>query len=125
MSAYMLDDDVLMDAINPFVMYDVSLPGGVRKTGNFADFKEVQKQKNLWTPVKSPYCDFGLCRDEIEPLILERGVHPRRNIDTGFTCLPKTKTGGTTGVRADVNVSGTMMILILLFIVLALLFSRR
>ncbi len=123
MSVYMLDDKKLMNDINPFVMCDFSLPGGVRKTGNFQDFsKEIQPVKNVWTEEKSPYCDFGLCRDEVEPLVLERGVHPRRNIDTGFTCMePRVRARTDTPVMTN----GSMLMSLVLLTVLILFVARR
>jgi len=117
MSAYMLNDEDLMDAINPFVVCDFSLPGGVRKTGNFEDFKEVQRTKKIWVRRKSPYCKVGLCRDEIEPLVMHREVHPRRNIDTGFTCSEPKST-----ITMDVDTGGVPSSILLLGIIVLTLF---
>jgi hypothetical protein len=43
MSEYMLNDDDAINDVNPFVTHDFSLPGGVRETGDFADFVEMEK----------------------------------------------------------------------------------
>jgi len=47
MSKHMLNDEDAINDVNPFVTYDFSLPGGVRQTGNFSDFVEVEKTGGL------------------------------------------------------------------------------
>lgn len=89
MSEYMLDDEKAIDDINPFVTEDFSLPGGVRQTGGFDDFQEVTPDVFPFIDEKSVFCETNACEDEREPCIILKGVHPRRNIDTGFTCKEK------------------------------------
>lgn len=89
MSEYMLDDEKAIDDVNPFVTEDFSLPGGVRQTGGFDDFQEVVPGVFPFIDKKSVFCETNACEDEREPCIILKGVHPRRNIDTGFTCKKK------------------------------------
>ena len=81
----MLTDEELIDNVNPFVMHDFSLPGGVRQTGNFEDFSEIRPEPGIPEPSKSVYCDFGSCEDSTVECSLSRPVYPRYNIDYGFT----------------------------------------
>ena len=85
MSACMLNDDDTINDINPFVSRDFSLPGGVRQTGNYDDFTELRSEPGIPNKDKSVYCDFGLCSESTSACSLSRPLHPRRNIDTGFT----------------------------------------
>ena len=89
MSNYMLDDEDAINDINPFVMYDFSLPGSVRQSGNFDDFKELSEDAEIPEAEKSVYCDYGLCKDESSPCSIPRPLYPQRNIDSGFTGLLK------------------------------------
>jgi hypothetical protein len=81
----MLTDEEAIDRVNPFVSHDFSLPGGVRQTGNFEDFTEIKSEKGIPAPERSVYCDYGLCAESSSQCSLSRPVHPRRNIDKGFT----------------------------------------
>jgi hypothetical protein len=81
----MLNDDDAINDVNPFVSRDFSLPGGVRKTGDFADFTEIRPGEALYKDTKSVYCGYGLCEDELAPLVIPGDVHPKRNIDCGYT----------------------------------------
>ena len=85
----MLDDEDAINDINPFVVHDFSLPGGVRQSGNFYDFKEIPEDDGFPEAEKSVYCDYGLCKDESSPCSLSRPLYPQRNIDPGFTSLMK------------------------------------
>jgi len=89
MSKHMLNDEYAMDDINPFVLRDFSLPGSVRQSGNFQDFKEIPEDTEIPEAEKSVYCDYGLCKDESSPCSLSRPLYPQRNIDEGFTNLLK------------------------------------
>src|SRR6056300_713324 len=81
----MLTDEEAIDNVNPFVTHDFSLPGSVRQSGGYDDFTEIRTESNMFEPQKSVYCDYGLCADSTSECSLSRDVHPRRNIDTGFT----------------------------------------
>jgi len=124
MSEYMLNDEDAIDDVNPFVTHDFSLPGGVRQTGNFEDFQEVRTVESFPKDEKSVYCDFGACEEQVEPLILEREVHPRRNIDAGFTCEPKKRTVKV-GVSKKSRISYVGLFFIVFIIALILVYARR
>ena len=81
----MLSDEEAIDNVNPFVMHDFSLPGGVRQTGSFEDFSEMRSEPGIGEPTRSVYCDYGLCAESTSACSLSRPLHPRRNIDVGFT----------------------------------------
>ena len=86
----MLTDEEAIDNVNPFVTHDFSLPGSVRQSGGYDDFTEVEKGTGIQEPKRSVYCEYGLCAESTSDCSLSRGVHPRRNIDTGFTKQKKT-----------------------------------
>ena len=122
MSTFMLNDEAAIDDVNPFVLHDFSLPGGVRQTGKFEDFQEVPKSKGIPEPTKSVFCDLALCEDEKTPCDIDKTLHPRRNIDYGLVCgKPKNK--------IKIGVSNRKipwrLILIAVLIVLILLILRR
>ena len=85
MSQYMLNDEDAINDVNPFVSRDFSLPGGVRQTGDFEDFTELRSEPGIPIKEKSVYCDYGLCAESTSQCSLSRPLHPRRNIDAGFT----------------------------------------
>jgi len=96
MSSYMLSDQDTIDDINPFVVRDFSLPGGVRQTPDFADHaKDVHGKKDIEYTRLSPICDVAktsgdrtvdFCTGGRQPgCPLRTPLHPRRNIDYGFT----------------------------------------
>ena len=81
----MLDDEDAINDVNPFVSHDFSLPGGVRQTGNFEDFTEMRSEPGIPEKERSIYCDYGLCTESTSGCSLSRPLHPRRNIDVGYT----------------------------------------
>ena len=81
----MLNDEDAINDVNPFVTHDFSLPGGVRQTGDFEDFSEMRSEPGIPEQERSVYCDYGLCKESTSECSLSRPLHPRRNIDTGFT----------------------------------------
>ena len=81
----MLNDEDAINDVNPFVSRDFSLPGGVRQTGDFGDFTEIRSENGISAPERSVYCDYGLCAESTSRCSLSRPLHPRRNIDKGFT----------------------------------------
>lgn len=122
----MLTDEELIDNVNPFVMHDFSLPGGVRQTGNFEDFSEIRSEPGIPEPSRSVYCDFGSCEDSKVECSLSRPVHPRRNIDYGFTrqrnrILQKVRVG----ISNNPKFSMIGMIIITLFILAVLYYATR
>ena len=120
MSKFMLNDDDAINDVNPFVTHDFSLPGGVRQTGNFEDFVEV-KPNVLPIEVKSVFCNTGLCTDETEPCLIEKKVHPRRNIDYGSTHPKKEVIVGV----SNKSIPYFWIFLAVLVLTLVLLYVRR
>jgi hypothetical protein len=124
----MLNDKDAIDDVNPFVTHDFSLPGGVRQSGEFESFSATIEPTictSVHTDERSVYCDFGLCSTQESPEVFDRTVHPRRNIDSGFTCPPSKKTSVKVGVAKNKRRPLFGMFLIVLFILLILLYSGR
>src|SRR5210317_1407401 len=122
MSEYMLDDEKAIDDINPFVTEDFSLPGGVRQTGGFDDFQEVIPNVFPFIDEKSVFCETNACEDEREPCIILKGVHPRRNIDTGFTCKEKKRL--KVGISNKSRMSYIGLFLVIFLVKLAVIHIR-
>ena len=122
MSKHMLDDEDAIDDINPFVQHDFSLPGGVRQTGDFSDFQEVNKGTGLPADRKSVFCETNACKDETEPCIILKSVHPQRNIDTGFTCKEKKRL--KVGVSNKSKMSYIGLFLVIFLVMLAVIHIR-
>lgn len=120
MSKFMLNDEDAINDVNPFVTHDFSLPGGVRQTGNFEDFVEVKPTGSVWTQDKTVFCTTGLCKDEIQPCLIEKKVHPRRNIDYGFTRSRKPVVG-----ISNRSIPYFWIFLAILILILVLLYVRR
>lgn len=128
MSSYMLNDKDAIDDVNPFVTHDFSLPGGVRQSGEFESFSATIEPTictSVHTDERSVYCDFGLCSTQESPGVFDKTVHPKRNIDPGFTCPPSKKTSVKVGVAKNKRLPLFGMFLIVLFILLILLYSGR
>jgi hypothetical protein len=129
MSKYMLNDEDAINDVNPFVTYDFSLPGGVRQTGNFEDFTEIRSEPGIENQKRSVYCDYGLCKESTSKCSLSRPLHPRRNIDVGFTKNDRTFTQKVekvvVGVAKNPKMSVVGVSIILLAITLILYYARR
>jgi len=121
MSVHMLNDEDNINDVNPFVAHDFSLPGGVRQTGGFGDFQEVSPDTGIPADSKSVFCETGPCVEEKMPCLIEKEVHPRRNIDYGFT---RQKPVAVIGV-SNKSIPWGWVLIALLVIVLALLYARR
>ena len=122
----MLTDEEAIDNVNPFVTHDFSLPGSVRQSGGYDDFTEFRKESGIVEPKRSVYCDYGLCADSVSECSLSRDVHPRRNIDTGFTEKKKSVIEKVTiGVSNHPEFSIIGGSIILLAIALSLYYARR
>jgi len=82
MSSYMLNDEDAINDVNPFVTHDFSLPGGVRQMSEFENFSELKK--NVSKPVsvddRSVFCEFGLCNDQLKPLVREGVITTQKGI---------------------------------------------
>lgn len=92
MSQYMLNDEDAINDINPFVMRDFSLPGGVRQTGNFDNFSELAGEQETFglEADKSVYCDYGLCADSTSECSLSKPIQPQYNIERDYAELVET-----------------------------------
>ncbi len=118
----MLDDEKAIDDVNPFVAEEFSLPGGVRQTGDFDDFQEVVPDASPFIDKKSVFCETNACEDEREPCVILKGVHPRRNIDTGFTCKERKKV--KVGVSKKPRMSYLGLFFIIFMVMLAVIHIR-
>lgn len=126
MSNFMLSDEDSINDVNPFVTRDFSLPGGVRQTGDFADFTGIRFEKGIPEPERSVYCDYGLCKEASSACSLSRPLYPKRNIDPGFTKYKPTFVEKVKiGVVKDPVFSILGAILILTFITMSLYYVRR
>jgi hypothetical protein len=126
MSKYMLNDEDAINDVNPFVSHDFSLPGGVRQTGNFEDFTEMRSEPGIPEKERSVYCDYGLCAESKGACSLSRPVHPRRNIDTGFTKNDrKFIERVVVGVAKNPKISIVGALICLLAIAMILYYARR
>lgn len=122
----MLTDEDAINDINPFVTHDFSLPGGVRQTGDFEDFSEIRTETGIPEPTKSVYCDYGLCEESSSQCSLSRELHPRRNIDTGFTENDRTHIKEIlVGVANKPELSIIGALIIISTIALILYYARR
>ena len=130
----LLSEEDAMNKLNPYVVFDFSLPGSVRQTPEFADHgKEVHGTRDVERG--SPICDVAstsgdrtidFCKGGRQPPCpLNRPVYPRRRVDT---CAPKkerevkvvdveTKTG-----RGKTTLTVALLVLLLL---IAAWFLRR
>jgi len=137
MSKYMLCDDATINDINPFVVHDFSLPGGVRQTPEFGDYKkDVHVTKDIEVPTLSPICQMArtsgdrtvdFCTGGRQPPCpLNRPVHPRRNIDYGWTRQGKPSTATVTASESVMKkVESNGMIIFIILTVLVVSFVRR
>ena len=123
MSSYTLNDEDAINDVNPFVTHDFSLPGGMRQTGEFENFSELKKTvcKPVSVDDRSVFCDFGLCNDQLKPVVRDIIIQPKRNIDTGFTCPSKKKKV----VKKEMRIPYFGIFLCVLFILLIVLYSGR
>lgn len=122
----MLNDEDAIDDINPFVVHDFSLPGGVRQTGDFEDFSEIKSEPGIPEQKRSVYCDYGLCAESTTECSLSRPLHPRRNIDTGFVKNDRTFIQkAVIGVANNPKFSILGALIILIAIALIVYYARR
>lgn len=122
----MLDDEDAINDVNPFVVHDFSLPGGVRQTGSFEDFTEIRDESGIPERERSVYCDYGLCAESTSECSLSRPLHPRRNIDVGYTKNDRTFVQrAVIGVANNPKFSFLGALICLLTIALILYYIRR
>jgi hypothetical protein len=82
MSNFMLDDKHSMDKLNPFVVHDFSLPGGIRQT----DRTEVGEYFNKDATIKKQPSGKNLCEKQKVQTLMNAVIHPKLNIDYGVSC---------------------------------------
>lgn len=125
MSVRMLDDDALMNKVNPFVN---SGPGTVRRVEKFSSFKYPDEQKaQFQLSEEGPLYSRGMPMGgpKKEPLCpMSRPLYPQRNIDTGFTDYKKEKVVVVEKVGGK-RMFPRWMLIVAILIVLALLIVRR
>lgn len=124
MSVRMLDDDALMNKVNPFAN---SGPGTVRRVEKFSSFKYPDEQKaQFQLGEEGPLYSRGMPMGgpKKEPLCpMSRPLYPQRNIDTGFTDYKKEKIV-VERVRGK-RMFPRWMLIVAILTVLALLIVRR
>jgi hypothetical protein len=123
MSKFMLSDEDAINDVNPFVGHDFSLPGSVRQSGGFDNFSNVSTSGGIPDAGESIYCSIGSCETQTEPVNVFGAIHPRRNIDTGFTCDTPDKV--KIGVAKQTQVPYFGIFLSTLIVTLVLSFVRR
>jgi len=142
MSDFMLDDKHSMDKLNPFVVHEFSLPGGIRQTDR-TEIREYftkdaitrkrpsDKEQKLLDKIgvheihkteKSPFCDTNLCEKQSKQNVMNTVIHPRRNIDYGVSCKkrPNVVSVGAKKVVVPDSVRISVVLLIILMLVVAL-----
>jgi len=124
MSKFMLKDEDAINDVNPFVTRDFSLPGGVRQTGGYDSFSKPTPVDGIVGADESVYCDYALCETAKGPSTTFTEIHPRRNIDPGFTCKPPPKSVKV-GVSQEQRVPYGGIAIIVASIALVLLYSKR
>jgi hypothetical protein len=122
----LLSEEDAMNKLNPYVLFDFSLPGSVRQTPDFADHgREVHGGRDVErTSPLSPICDVAstsgdrtidFCKGGREPSCpLTRPAYPRRRIDT---CAAKTSSTGRVRLPTttkDVNVVIPLLVVLLM-----------
>lgn len=145
MSDFMLDDKHSIDKLNPFVVHEFSLPGGIRETDR-TEIREYfnkdaitrkrpsDKEQALLDKIgvheihktkKSPYCDTNLCEKQRKQNVMNTVIHPRRNIDYGVSCKkrPNVVSVGVSDIKKvvvsdSVRVSLVLLVILMLFVAL-------
>ena len=123
MSKFMLKDEDAINDVNPFVSRDFSLPGGVRQTGGYDSFSKPSPVDGIVGADESVYCNYALCETAKGPSTTFAQIHPRMNIDPGFTCKPPKRV--KVGVSQEPRVPYVGIAIVVSSIALVLLYSKR
>lgn len=134
MSIHMLNDNVAMDRVNPYVLVDFSFPGTVRRNERVRpNYKKAQEPiAQFDKEEESPMCSYGItagdltidyCKKKDSLCPMSRPFYPERNIDTGFTRPHKERILVEKVHKKQLKITYTIAALAL--IVLILLISRR
>ena len=117
----MLNDHDAIDEMNAVVTHGFSVPRGVRNTGDLGDCTVVKTGGGIPEQKRSVYCDYGLCAESNTKCSMTRPLHPRRNIDCGFT---KPTENVVIGV-SNKSIPYVAICIIAMIILLTLMFVRR
>jgi hypothetical protein len=135
MSKFMINDEALINDINPFVEFDFSLPGAWSKPPQYATGKLSMDKETVDSDQTSPICDFGItsgnrtidwCRRPPENCPLNRMWEPQRLWDPEFYVPPQShsrsseQVGAVRGIEKDL-----LLALIFLFVFYAMLDMTR
>jgi len=123
MSKFMLNDEDAINDVNPFVKHDFSLPGSIGQTGDFDNFSKTPTGEGIVGADESVYCSYALCETADKPTTTFTAIHPKRNIDTGFTCNSDQKI--KIGVAKGEQIPYFGVFLITIFIALVVSIARR
>lgn len=129
----LLCEEDAMNKLNPYVVFDFSLPGSVRQTPEFADHgKEVHGPSDVER--RSPICDVAstsgdrtidFCKGGREPPCpLKRPAYPRRRVDT---CAPKPKPKPAPNPKSkavSANCASVLTALVVLLLILLIALRR-
>jgi len=119
-----LSDEDSINDINPFVMHDFSLPGGVRQNDNFDSFSKTPASSGgIMGADESVYCGYALCETVNGPSGAFTVIHPRRNIDPGFTCDSSKRV--KVGVSNETRVPYVGIMILVTSMALVLVYLRR
>jgi hypothetical protein len=129
----LLCEEDAMNKLNPYVVFDFSLPGSVRQTPEFADHgKEVHGPSDVER--RSPICDVAstsgdrtidFCKGGREPPCpLKRPAYPRRRVDT---CAPEPKPKPAPNPKSkavSANCASVLTALVVLLLILLIALRR-
>lgn len=148
MSDYMLNDKHSMDKVNPFVVHEFSLPGGIRETDR-TEIEEYyttdsitrkrpsdRKQKlldkigvhEIHKTEMSPFCGTNLCDKQRKQNVMNKVIHPRRNIDYGVSCKvkkPRVVSVGVSNAKKHMVPDATKAAIVVLIILMLVYALRR
>lgn len=133
MSKFMINDEALINDINPFVEFDFSLPGAWSKPPQYGVLSRQTPDKETDSDPKSPICNFGItagdrtvdmCRRPPEDCPLNRMWEPQRLWDPEFYVPPVTESA-TPPVGVSTFGKELVHILMVLLILYAILDMTR
>ena len=148
MSDYMLSDKHSMDKVNPFVVDEFSLPGGIRETDrteieeyytrdSITRKRPSDREQKLIDKIgiheihktnKSPFCETHLCDKQKKQNVMNKVIHPRRNIDYGVSCKvkkPKVVRVGVSNAKKHMVPDATKAAIVVLIILMLVYALRR
>lgn len=134
MSKFMINDDALINDINPFVEFDFSLPGAWSKPPQYGVLsRQTQDKETVDLEPKSPICNFGItagdrtvdmCRRPPENCPLNRMWEPQRLWDSEFY-VPPVAESGSPSTSVSTFAKELVHILVVLLVLYAILDMTR